>query len=457
MRDLKTKALAQIQAYSKNLVGIAVSIGGLGIVQFLRLFTNVILTRLLAPELFGIMAIVNSIRQGIAMMSDLGVNQSLIRSKNAENPEFYNTAWTMNLVYGVGLWVVSLGLALPAASFYGAQELKYLIPLLSLTIVLTALNSTAVAELVRRGHLGKRNLFDIFNAVLNTLTHIGAALLTPTIWAFAIGGISASIVQTIVSHFIIGDISNRIFFSRKFFDEIFSFGKWILVISFIAYAAMQIDRLYLGKLIPFALLGVYSISRSLAMLPEMVIERIGGWILFPAVSSAVDLPREELRKKLVAPRMLLLIAAAFGLSFLAAVSDFVVGVLFDERYQQAALMLPYLLIAVWMTVMCQVNAYTLLGLGVPKHSALADGAKFIGLIISIPVLFQKAGFVGVLYAIIICEVIRYFALLIGQYRERTTFFLFDLIGTVLFLASFFGFQWIRVALGAPDLLSVDGF
>ena len=46
------------------------SIGGYGVAEALRLVSNLVLTRILAPEMFGIMAIANLIMIGLALFSD---------------------------------------------------------------------------------------------------------------------------------------------------------------------------------------------------------------------------------------------------------------------------------------------------------------------------------------------------------------------------------------------------
>ena len=72
-----------------------------------------ILTRLLAPELFGIVTIISSVRNGIELISDVGLGQSIVYNKNSENPDFYNTAWTLQWIRGLLLWVVSLASLYP--------------------------------------------------------------------------------------------------------------------------------------------------------------------------------------------------------------------------------------------------------------------------------------------------------------------------------------------------------
>jgi O-antigen/teichoic acid export membrane protein len=88
-------------------------IGGFGFGQALRLVSSVILAGLLAPEIFGIMVIVYSIRGGIDLLSDIGIQQSIVANKEADEPEFYNTAWTLRLLRGVLVLVLCVLLAAP--------------------------------------------------------------------------------------------------------------------------------------------------------------------------------------------------------------------------------------------------------------------------------------------------------------------------------------------------------
>ena len=62
---------------------------GYGFSQMLRLVSNVVLARLLFPEAFGTMAILQTILVGVAMLTDVGLSMSLIRSKqgNADSAD----------------------------------------------------------------------------------------------------------------------------------------------------------------------------------------------------------------------------------------------------------------------------------------------------------------------------------------------------------------------------------
>ena len=76
------------------------SIYGFGASQLRRLVANLVLTRLLVPEAFGLMAIVTILIVGLAMCTDVGTNASIIQNKRGEEGSFSNTAWSMKVIRG---------------------------------------------------------------------------------------------------------------------------------------------------------------------------------------------------------------------------------------------------------------------------------------------------------------------------------------------------------------------
>ena len=79
--------------------------------QALRLLSNLILTRLLAPEAFGLVAAVNTLYFALVMFSDLGVWQSVVKSERGLQASFLGTAWTVQLLRGALLCAVVLLIA----------------------------------------------------------------------------------------------------------------------------------------------------------------------------------------------------------------------------------------------------------------------------------------------------------------------------------------------------------
>ncbi len=90
-----------VKAGSLVLVGYAFS-------QIIRFGGNLVLTRLLMPEMFGVMAIVNMMMIGLIMFSDVGLLQNIVQSNRGEDLDYLNTAWTIQIIRGFVLFVIAL-------------------------------------------------------------------------------------------------------------------------------------------------------------------------------------------------------------------------------------------------------------------------------------------------------------------------------------------------------------
>ena len=127
--------------------------GGFGTAQLLRLAANLILTRLLFQEAFGLMALVTVFIQGMVMFSDVGIGPSIVRSPRGDDPVFFRTAWTLQILRGALLWMIGCAGALPFAAFYGEPQLAWLVPVVTFNALLGGFNSTKLFRQERQGGL----------------------------------------------------------------------------------------------------------------------------------------------------------------------------------------------------------------------------------------------------------------------------------------------------------------
>ena len=64
----------------------------------IRLASSLILTRLLLPEAYGVMTVINSIGYVVEMIGDIAVTMSLVRHERGDQRDYLNTAWTLRLL-----------------------------------------------------------------------------------------------------------------------------------------------------------------------------------------------------------------------------------------------------------------------------------------------------------------------------------------------------------------------
>ena len=137
------------------------TIASYGASQLLRLGSNLILTRLLFPKLFGLMALINILIIGLHLFSDIGVGPSIIQNKRGNDPDFLNTAWSLQVIRGFGLWFFCVLIAWPVAKFYGEPQLFWLLPVVGISTMIAGFNSTSLFTLNREMALGKLAVFDL--------------------------------------------------------------------------------------------------------------------------------------------------------------------------------------------------------------------------------------------------------------------------------------------------------
>jgi O-antigen/teichoic acid export membrane protein len=423
------------------------TIGGYGVGQAIRFATNVVLAKLLAPELFGIMLIVNSLRMGIELISDVGIGQNIIYHPKANDPDFYNTAWSLQAMRSVVLWLMVFIVAAPAAAFYQAPILFYILPITGFGIVFSGFSSVSRHLLQKRMQVAKLNVFEMAMSVVSSAAHIVLAWLYPSIWALVFGGLVSSAISTLGSHFLLLDVKPKFQLSKRYSREILHFGKWIFVSSIVFFLSGNFDRLYLAKIVPLEILGVYGIARSLSELLGFVVLRVGNYVLFPLIALHSQMPRAELHEQLASVRAKFMMTAAVGFSLAAAFGDLPIKILYDQRYSAASWMLPILIAGSWSTILAIVNESTLLGLGKPRYSAIANGSKFAALLITLPLSAKLYGLFGGLIAVAAADVFKYIPILFGQRRERISFGRQDLLLTVAVIAMIGAAEWGRWALG----------
>ena len=420
------------------------TVGAFGVGQVIRLATNIILTRLLAPELFGIMQIVYSLRTGVELFSDVGIVQNIIHNKNANEPDFYNTAWSLQLIRGVILWLAFCVAAIPVARFYHSSILALVIPIAALSFVIGGFSSTSHSLVLKRMNYSRMTTFDMIVAVLSSMAQIILAYFSPTIWALVFGSLLGWAIFVIGTHFLLPDVRHRFYVSKDYAGQILSFGKWIFVSSIIYFLSTNFDRLYLAKTIPLDVLGVYGIARTLSGLISALVQQLSNSVIFPFISSHSHMPRTELHEQLAPIRLKFLLVASIGFSLFAATADLAIRVLYDQRYQAASWMLPILVIGAWFAILANLNESTLMGLGRPNYSAFANSAKFGFLLISLLLIVTHFGVLGAVFVVAASDLCRYVPLLVGQVRERFAFGGQDAVATLAvfgLIALWEGLRW----------------
>ncbi len=390
---------------------------GYGTSQLLRLAGNLVLTRLLYPELFGFMALTNIFVSALYLFSEFGFGVSIVQNERGLEPAFINTTWTLQVGRGIILWLASFVLAIPFAQFYGDAHLQLVIPIVAFSAVIGGFNSTSLFVLQRELQLRALTLLDLAAQILSLVVMLVWAWLAPSVWALVAGGLTSAVVTLLGSHWLGVGPRNRLAWDKSALEQLIHFGKWIFLGTAITFLAEQIDRLTLGKLISLELLGVYGIALTFADVPRQVTLAISGQVLFPAISKLRDMPRPALREKILRNRRAVLLLLAAVLALLACFGDVLIHRLYDPRYWQAAWMLPILALGLWPRMLCNTIEPSLFAIGLPKYSAFGQITRFAFTLSGILLGFYWFGIVGAIVAVSLNDVAFYAMINYGLWRQ----------------------------------------
>ncbi len=320
---------------ARALRGSAFIVLGYGGSQALRLGANLVLTRLLFPEAFGLMALVTVFLVGLTMFSDVGIGPSISQSERGDDPEFLDTAWTIQIVRGFCLWLVACGLAWPVSAFYGEPALAWLLPLAGLSLAIGGFDPTRIETANRHLVMGRLTALELAAQVLGIVAMIGLAIWWQSVAALVAGTLLSVTARLALTHLFLPGHRNRFRWERTAAAELIGFGKWIFGSTICGFFSSQGDRAILGKVLTLSMLGIYNIGFFLASFPMQLGYAVTGRVLIPIYREQPARGSPENFAKLRRMRLALTGGILTLVLIMAHVGLPLVGLLYDARYAAA--------------------------------------------------------------------------------------------------------------------------
>lgn len=321
--------------FQRALTGSMLTAGSYAVTQGLRLVSNLILTRLLFPEAFGLMALVSVVLVGLAMFSDIGIGPAISQHPKGDEPAFLDTAFTIDVARGVILWLLTCALAWPAAQLYDAPELLQLLPAAGLTLLIAGFNPTRIDTANRHLLLGRVTLLDLAAQVIGIGSMIVLALGMRSVWALVLGAIIGSLAKLVIMHLLLPGRTNRFQWQPEAGRDLIRFGKWIFLSTACGFLLSQGDKAIFGAYLTKGELGIYNIGWFLASFPILLAGAVTGRILIPLYRDHPPALSPENARKMRRLRYAVSGGTLVLLAVLGVVGMPLVGFLYDPRYQAA--------------------------------------------------------------------------------------------------------------------------
>ncbi|PCI59197.1 MAG: hypothetical protein COB34_03885 [Methylophilaceae bacterium] len=324
--------------------------------QVLRLISNLIMTRLLVPEMFGVMTVANTVIVGLSLCSYIGLQHNIIQSDRGDEQVFLDTAWALQVVRGILLWAIALLIGfglyfanqsgwISADSAYADTSLPFIIAALAFIPLIAGFESTKLATASRHMRVGRLTAIELTCQVIGLLTMIGVALFYRSIWALVIGTMVAAFAKVIAGYIALPGPRNHFVWEKKAIHDLFSFGKWILLTTIMGFFVKNSDKLILGALITPQLLGIYSIAIFMTTALQDVLSRWGGAVALPVLSRVYRENSQAIGDAYYKFSLPFNLATLFLAGFLFNAGYIVIELLYDSRYSSAGQMIQILSVA----------------------------------------------------------------------------------------------------------------
>lgn len=383
-------------------------LGGNTTSQILRLASNLVMTRLLAPEDFGLMAMALTVQTGLMMMTDIGLNTSVVRSDHGDDPRFLRTVWTIRITRHAMIAAVMMafagGLAVLAGAVdfgdtvYADPDLPPVLAALCVTLIINGANSVNLALGERHMRMARNIQVQLAGQIIGIVAMIAIAQFEPSVWALVWGGMIGAVGMCALSHSVVPGVRMAPLLDRAYADEIWSFGKWLMGASVFGFFGQYGDRLILGALLPPGEFGVYAIAR-------LWLDAGGGTITKvakPLGTAALSEVRRDRPKALfgIFRRIRLLQNAACIGMFLvfALIGAPMIRTLYPEEYHAVGVIIvalsPLMLFRMWGPF----NQF-LISTGDSRNIAMVTLRRAVALYVTLPIAFLLGGLPWALFAI----------------------------------------------------------
>lgn len=305
----------------------------------IQFIVQLVLARLLLPEDYGIIAIVNVFILLARILVENGLNTALVQKKDADDLDF-STVFVANLILSVLLYIVLYSLSPLIAQFFYMPELKLVIRVLSVIVLFSAVNSLQQAFIQK--HMLFRKMF------MSSLAGIFISGAIGIILAYSGRGVWALVFQQLINQLILTIMlfiqikwKPSLKFSFERLKSLFSFGWKVLVSSIVTTLYNNLRTLIIGRFYSASALGFYNRGQQFPMLAvENIVSSIRT-VLFPTFSLHQDnLKTIKLMMKrsisigvyLIAPMMIGMMAIAENLVVVLLTDTWIEAVPFFQIY-----------------------------------------------------------------------------------------------------------------------------
>ncbi len=254
------------------------------IVTSLQIIQLVILSQILTPKEFGIIAITNIVILLFKVISDFGISSAIIHFQKTSIEQLSTLFW-LNIFFGVFLFLIVILVKSLIANIYSSPILKELLFYLGFSLVISPIGTLYQSLFQKELHFKNISIIEVISILFGVSITIYFAIVGLGVWSIVWGQLlNVSLKSSTL--FILGvkyyPIELKI--NLKSIPQYLSFGMYQIGERIVNFLSQRIDQLIIGSSLGLEILGFYNFAFNLVIQPVNILNPIFTKVAFPVFS-----------------------------------------------------------------------------------------------------------------------------------------------------------------------------
>lgn len=313
----------------------------------IQLIVSAILARLLTPEDFGIVAVINVFVIFFLILSTFGLGTAVIQKQNISSQNLFSL-FIVTIFFGIVLSSVFYASAPIISSLYNNSEYNKITRLLSVSMFFTTLTSIPQAILLKEKKFKIIGMIEFWVGIISGAFAVILALNGYSYYSL----VYKSILESILVFLIYSKLSSIKFFksvSFKIFSEVFSYTTFQLLYNVVDYFSRNLDTLIMGKYLGASKLGLYDrANRLLSTVNGLTV------VFTPVIHPVLSVHQKDWELIFKVFKKITKYLFLFGLPlsvFLHFSSKEIILILYGEQWLKSVPVFEFLSLIIWIQIL----------------------------------------------------------------------------------------------------------
>lgn len=249
----------------------------------IQLLVTAVLSRILTPDEYGIVAVVNVFLIFFQMLADFGIGPAIIQNKKLTKQEV-NSIFGFSLYLALFLGIVFAFLGYPISAFYNNQVYKPISMVLAITLFFYGILVVPQSILLREKKFSTVNIVMILANIAAGIVSIVLAINGFSYYSLIISNTVKAALLFIV-FYIKTDLTLRLKVDKSPLKKIFSFSKNQFLFNFINYFSRNLDSMLIGRYLSSSSLAFYDKAYQVSLYPNQILTNVISPVIQPIMSN----------------------------------------------------------------------------------------------------------------------------------------------------------------------------